>query len=336
MLAAGLGTRLRPLTQFLPKPLLPVAGVPVLGHTLSALAAAGCDKVAINLYHQGEKIASHFGNRYSGMDIVYSPEEQLMGTLGALAALEAFLEPAEIAVVVNGDSLCRWPIKKLVRRQAKSGSAATLLASSRAPVEAFGGGIGIGRDNNVVSFSPARDFGAVERRAVFAGLHAFSPQLVAGLDPRPASFIDELYLPLLESGGKVSVIETSRPWFDLGTPSGYLIGVTDRVQRRGPWKISGRSWIAPEASVDDRASVRRSAIESDSRIEAGAQLERAIVLPRAKVGERCTVRDAIIGPRVDLPSGTVVESRLVTRARADVSPGEGDSVVGGLVYSPLG
>jgi len=336
VLAAGLGIRLRPLTQFLPKPLLPVTGTPVLGHTLAALAKAGCEKVAINLHHQGEKIAAEFGNSFGGMDIVYSPEEELLGTLGALSPLMDFLSPVDVAVVVNGDSLCRWPVRKLVRRHAKSSARATLLASRRAPVEAFGGGIGIDRSKAVVSLSPQRSFGEVERRCVFAGLHAFSPALVSGLEPRPADFVTNLYIPLLEAGERIMAIETSRPWFDLGTPAGYLVGVCDWAQRRGPVKVAGRSWIAADATIDKKASVRRGVVESRAGLAANVQVERSVVLSEAHIGEGCRVRDSIIGSRVELPPGTVVERRLVTRARADVTPRERDSVVGGLVYSPLG
>ena len=336
VLAAGLGLRLRPLTQFLPKPLLPVTGTPVLGHTLQALAKAGCEKVAINLHHQGEKIASVFGNSFADMDIVYSPEEELLGTLGALSPLADFLSPVDVVVVVNGDSLCRWPIKKLVRRHARSRALATLLVSRRAPTEAFGGGIGIDRAKAVTSFTPRRSFGEVDKRCVFAGLHAFSPTLVAGREPRPADFVTDLYLPLLEAGEQIMALETSRPWFDLGTPAGYLVGVCDWAQRRGPVKVAGRSWIASDAVINKKASVRRGVVESKARLATDVQVERSIVLAEARIGRKCRVRDSIIGSRVELPPGTVVDRRLVTRARADVTPRERDSVVGGLVYSPLG
>ena len=74
VLAAGLGTRLRPLTTLTPKPLLPVRGVPVLGHTLAQLAAAGCEAAAVNLHYLGDKIREHFGDSYAGMPLTWSEE----------------------------------------------------------------------------------------------------------------------------------------------------------------------------------------------------------------------------------------------------------------------
>ena len=91
VLAAGRGKRLRPLTDSTPKPLLPVAGVPILGHTLAQLAAVGCEGVAINLHHLGEAIRRRFGGDFAGMPLTYSEEPQLLGTLGALHPLRDFL-----------------------------------------------------------------------------------------------------------------------------------------------------------------------------------------------------------------------------------------------------
>jgi hypothetical protein len=115
VLAAGRGERLRPLTDRLPKPLLPVAGQPVAAHTLARLAAAGCEAAAINLHHQGELIRKRFGGRFGAMPLTYSEEPERLGTLGALWPLRDFLAAAELVVVINGDSLCRWPVKTLLR-----------------------------------------------------------------------------------------------------------------------------------------------------------------------------------------------------------------------------
>jgi NDP-sugar pyrophosphorylase family protein len=292
--------------------------------------------VAINLFYQGEKIAARLGNGFGGMEIVYSPEEQLLGTLGALAPLTDFLASAELVVVINGDSLCRWPLKRLLRRHLRSAARATLLLSSRTPVEVFGGGVGLDREGRIVSFGEKRSWGEVDRRRVFAGVHVFSPELVANLEIRPAGFIEGLYLPMLEASELIHGVETSRPWFDLGTPAGYLVGVCRWAQRRGPARVASRSWLASDAIVDAEATVRRAVVEAGAKVEARAEIERSVVLSETVISKDCRVRDSIVGFGVRLPRTTVVDRRMVTVDRADVVPRQGDSVVGGLVYSPLG
>ncbi len=335
VLAAGLGTRLRPLTRSLPKPLLPVAGTPLLARTLGELEKAGCEAVAINLFHHGEKISSHFGSHFGGMELVYSWEQELQGTLGALAPVADFLAPADTVVVVNGDSLCRWPITRLVERHRRSSAEATLLLSSRGEPRRFGGGVGVDASGRIVSFAPGRGVGAVEQRLVFAGAHAFAPSLVADRRSQPEDFITDLYEPLLEAGGTVQSLETSRPWYDLGTPARYLEGVCDWIRRRGAGRVGGGTWVSPEAKVSDEASVRRAAVEAGATVEAETEVERAVVLPGARIGRGAMVRESVLGYSVRLGAGTSVERRMVTVARADRPLGPRDSVVGGLVYSPL-
>src|ERR1700741_1297620 len=90
VLAAGLGTRLRPLTDLTPKPLLPVRGVPILGHTLAPLAAFGCEAAAVNLHYLGDQIRQRFGDAHAGMPLAWSEEPEILGTLGALYLLKDF------------------------------------------------------------------------------------------------------------------------------------------------------------------------------------------------------------------------------------------------------
>ena len=334
VLSAGLGTRLRPLTHALPKPLLPIAGVPLLGRTLSELEAAGCEAVAINLHHKGEKISSHFGDHFGEMDLVYSWEEKLLGTLGALAPMRDFLAPADLVVVVNGDSLCQWPIQRLVRQHTRAEARATLLVSGRADPASYGGGVALDKAGGIVALRPGKLYGEVAEKKVFAGAHVFAPDLVADRPVEPADFVSDLYEPLLERGEKIHAYSSSVPWFDLGTPQRYLQGVRDWARRNGS-RLGRRSWISHEAQVDESATVRRSVIEPGAVIEAGAEIDRALVLPQTRVGAEARVRESILGFAVKLRSGTSVERRMITAARADQQPGERDSVVGGLVYSPL-
>ncbi len=334
VLCAGEGRRLRPLTHFLPKPLLPVAGRPVLEHTLARLAAAGCEAVAINLHHLGERIRRRFGESWNGLPIAYSEEPELLGTLGALGPLRSFVAEADLLLLLNGDSLCRWPLRRLVRRHLKGGADATLLLSRRAEPAAFGGGVLVGGGRRILALRPAGPPAAGEQRRVFAGAHVFAPALLARsakpLTGETADSIADLYEPLLSSGGRIAAVETHRPWHDLGTPARYLAAVLATIgggRRRG--------WVAPGAQVERRAKLRRSAIEAGARVGEAARLEGSVLLPGAQIGPGSELRYAIVGPEVELPARAALTARLATAARSDLPVPPGASVLGGVVYSPL-
>ncbi|MDY7091428.1 MAG: NDP-sugar synthase [Acidobacteriota bacterium] len=342
VLAAGEGRRLRPLTLAAPKPLLPVAGEPIVRHTLAQLAEHGFEAAALNLHHLGDQIPEHLGERHGEMFLVYSREPELLGTLGAAGPLRYFLEPASLMVVVNGDSLCRWPIKSLLKAHKKSEAAATVLVTERADPEPFGGGIGLDAEDRVVSFRRGEDHGTVEKRMVFAGLHVFSPRLLESVEvldakkPQPADFVRDLYEPMLRDGQRIQALRTTRDWHDLGTPRRYLEGVLDWTRGRTARRLlHRRSWVAEGAEVHPEAELNTCAIEAGAVVEAGARIENSLLLPGAHVGRDSRVRDAILGFDALLPPTTYVEGRMVNPQTADFTAGPDDSLLGELVYTRL-
>ncbi len=337
VLAAGLGTRLRPLTDTTPKPLLPVRGVPILGHTLAQLAAVGCEAAAVNLHHLGDQIRQRFGDAHGGMPLTWSEEPELLGTLGALHPLQEFLAQADLVLLINGDSLCRWPLRRLIRRHLAGGAHATLLLTSRPDPAAFGGGVGIDRVGRILSFRPGDpERGEVVRRYVFAGAHVFSPRLLSRVGPGKADSVRDLYMPMLEEGELIDALVDGGRWHDLGTPQRFLEGVLDWARADWPERLWRRSWISPKAHQGSRVKVKRSAIEPGVRLGEGARIERSVLFPGARIGRGCVVREAIIGSGASVPPGTWVERRIIMPQRAGFSPGLDDSVVGGAVYTPFG
>ena len=314
VLAAGLGTRLRPLTADTPKPLLPIRGEPILGHTLRRLAAAGCEAAAVNLHHHGDQIRRALGTVLAGMPLTWSEEPLLLGTLGALQPLAGFFAGADLGLIVNGDSLCRWPLAALLRRHLASGAPATLLLTARADPREFGGGVAVGRAGTLLSLRPAaasprpaRDV----RRCVFAGAHVLSPGLLARIAanpaPVPADIVRDLYEPLLaRQPGCLATLTTGRHWHDLGTPRRFLAAALDWA------RAAGRGgWVSRAAEVSSRAAVRRASVEAGCRVAAGAVVEDSVLLPGATVGAGCEVRGSILGPGVELAAGNHVSDQVV-------------------------
>ena len=311
ILAAGLGTRLRPLTDEIPKPLLPVAGRPIVARTLDALARAGCEAVAINLHHLGGMIREAIGPSYRGMPIEYFEEREILGTLGALPPMRGFLAPADLVVLANGDSLCRWPVEALVARHRAGNARATLLLSERTDPAELGGGVGIDRTGRVVRMRDAPAVGAVARRLVFAGVHVFSPDLVASVPEGPADVVESLYLPMLARGDRIGSFATRALWHDLGTRRRYLDGALAWVAGRP----QGR-WISRLAQVSPSATVSRSIVEVGCRIGEGAKIEGSILLPGSIVGAGGVLRGALLGSGAEVPEGETVEDDLLLRGGA--------------------
>ncbi len=334
VLAAGLGNRLRPLTGTQPKPVLPVAGVPVAKRTLALLARAGCETAAVNLHHLGDRVRAALGESVDGMPLVYSEEEEIQGTLGALWPLRDFCAAAAPLLVINGDSLCQWPLKQLLRGHERGGADATLLLSSRADLEEFGGGVGIGEDGDIVTFGESSER-PIARRRVFAGAHLVAPRLLEGLTEGPAGFVEGLYQPLLARGGRIAAVEMRRPWHDLGTPERYRRAVLEHLFGRHPLR---RHWAGPGARVEEGALLRRSAVESGGIVERGAQLRRTVVLPGGRVGRHTTLVDCLVGFDARVPDGAHLEEQLITPAAAspDGGPMPAGSRVGDLLFTPLG
>jgi len=349
VLAAGLGTRLRPLTAAVPKPLLPVVGRPLVEHTLERLVAIGCEAAALNLHHLADQVSERLGGRFGPLPLIYSAERSLLGTLGALGPLRDFLAPADLILVVNGDSLCHWPLERLIERHLDDSSpaapSATLLFSRSADVEAFGGGVRIDEAGVVRAFRGAEASRQVPGhvRRVFAGAHIFSPALLDRVPAGPSDFVTDLYEPLLAERSVVRAVEFDAPWHDLGTPHRYLEGVLDWQTGvegghlgTGAGRRDDSSWVASGAEIDPDSRLLRAVVEADAVVEAGAEIEYSLILPGARVGAGCRVAGSVVGPRVKLLPGTEVERRLVTLA----VPGEAlppvSIVIGELVFTPIG
>jgi NDP-sugar pyrophosphorylase family protein len=315
VLAAGRGERLRPLTEELPKPLVPVAGRPLVAWTLERLARAGVEGAALNLHHLGERIRSELGDEFRAgrraLPLRYSEEPVLLGTGGALPPLAAWLGAAEQVVVVNGDSLCRWPLVDLVQRARRGEARATLLVHRSADPRRFGGGVAV-EDGRVVAFRPgALAARAARVRRVFAGAAVLAPELIERLPPGPSDIVAALYEPMLARGEPIAAVETARPWFDLGTPERYLEAAL-------AWALAGRARgdarVAASARVEPGVRLRRTVVERDSELGRDARLAGCLVLDGARVGAGCRLTGSIVAPGARVPAGEAAAGLLWPRS----------------------
>jgi NDP-sugar pyrophosphorylase family protein/phosphoheptose isomerase len=224
ILAAGEGTRLRPLTLELPKPMLPVVGKPLLEHTIEGLRRQGIVDLAINLNHRPEAIPAHFGDgRSFGVRIAYSRERELLGTAGAAKALDAFLD--ETFVVVFGDVLTNINYSELIAFHRRKGAVLTLsLYRVDNPTEV--GLVEVDRTGRVRRFVEKPTAAEVFTDLANSGVLVCEPEVLSHIPAgRPFDFGQDLLPALLRSGESVCALPLSPNEYliDIGTPDKYLL-----------------------------------------------------------------------------------------------------------------
>jgi mannose-1-phosphate guanylyltransferase len=235
VLAAGRGTRLAPLTNTVPKPLVPVGGRPLLEHILEFLHAGGIRDVVVNLHHLGHRIEAHLGDgsRF-GLRIRYSWEDPILDTGGGIKRAESLLA-GEPFVVMNGDSLLELRLQELIDFHRTRGGVAT-MALRPDPAAAGYGLIEIDAADRVRRLvglpgpvdGPLRPF-------MFPGLHVFEPAVFQWMQPDVAySIIRETYPRLLTAGLAVYGFVTTARWITIDTPD--ALAAADRQLRESPFR----------------------------------------------------------------------------------------------------
>lgn len=214
ILAAGLGTRLRPLTLHTPKPILPLDGTTLIDHQLGYLAKSGMKHVAINLHHLGEKIREHIGgDSVRGMEINFSDEPTILGTGGGIKKAARFFGRKPF-VVLNADALIACDIKALIKAHLKSGAQATMVVKEASGNSGFTP-LDVDEEGTVEGFGSGKYF--------YCGLQVLGPEIFDTLPPSgtPACLIDDGYKKLIERGGKVGAFIYDGYFNDMGTPERY-------------------------------------------------------------------------------------------------------------------
>lgn len=234
ILAAGKGTRLHPLTETLPKPMVPVAGAPVLEHTVRWLARHGVRRVAINLHHLPERIRQHFGDgRRLGVELVYSEEPELLGTAGGVKKIEDFFD--DPFVVVYGDVLTDLNLGGLLAfHDSHRGTAHATLALDQRPDAAQAGVVELDDDNRIRRFVEKPAPGQISSPWVNSGIMVLDRALLGRIPAgRFCDFGREVLPAWLEDG--VPLYGWGLPagtfLIDIGTPENYARAVREWRRR---------------------------------------------------------------------------------------------------------
>lgn len=277
ILAAGLGTRLLPLSALRAKPAMPVLGVPVIASPLSLLARHGFEEVVINLHHLPETVRDAVErHKPPGLGVRYSHEESLLGTGGAIKSVADFLRQSEPSVVLAGDMLLDFDLTSAIARHRERGDRYTLMLRADDPHAASFGTIGIDDEGSVRRIGEHFDLGGETRAALFTGVRIVSAEALSGFLPE-AAFEDlrDWQAPKLERGARDIRAEIvpadSYAWQPVGTPAEYL-AANFPPTAKGPESV----FRGEGAVVDPTAELERVVIWPGEHVAAGTRAQNGI------------------------------------------------------------
>jgi NDP-sugar pyrophosphorylase family protein len=313
ILAGGKGTRLRPLTVYTPKPIVPVVNRPFLAYQLDLLTRAGIKDVTLSLSYQPDKIEDVLGDGSDhGVDLRFVTESTALGTAGAVGfALEA---TSEAVIVLNGDILTTLDIAEMVQFHNDRKDSITIALARVADPSKYGL-VKINEGLNVKSFveKPVnRTLTESDINTINAGIYILEPDALK-LIPKatPSSFEYEVFPKALESQLPFSgyVLETDY-WQDIGTPASYLdanLAVLsgsagfDAVESSNDLETSPTAFIDSSSVLGEgcvvkpNARIRNSVLGPGVHVEEKAEIENSVIWAHTRISSFAKIRNSVVG-----------------------------------------
>jgi NDP-sugar pyrophosphorylase family protein len=309
VLAAGLGTRMRPLTLLRAKPALPVMNRPLLHWTLDLLARHGVTDVIINTHHLPFTVMEAVGDgRVFGLRVSYSREPVILGTGGGPRKVRSFFGDAPF-ILVNGDMVFDFDLRGLVRRHVKARARATLALRPNPDPRRYSA-VRTTKDGRVTSLAglPRPTRGTA---SLFTGIHVLDPAILDRLRPGVSDTVRDLYVHLVEEGQTVLGVRVRGKWFDIGSPSLYL--ASQRALLAAGFGGAARGvLIHPDAEVHRSARVSRSVIGRGCVIGAGARVAGSVLWDDVTVAAAAQVSDSILATGTRVAPGEKMVGMVVT------------------------
>ncbi len=281
ILAAGLGTRLRPLTINTPKALMPVGNVPIIDRIIEYLKSYGISELVVNAHHHHEQIVEHLdGGRPFGIDIDVRVEPDILGTGGGIKNTEDFWDSAPF-IVLNGDILTDINLSEAYEAHKRSESLATLILHDQPPFNQ----IQIDDQKNITHIAGEN----IANRLAFTGIHIIDPKLMAHIPENVFSSIIHWYRELIRQGTPPEAyIASGHEWRDIGTIESYALANKEALR--------GESFLcSPDCQINTSAVLGDWAvIGSETVLEQEVEVRRSVIWDKVKIKKGVKVIDSIV------------------------------------------
>lgn len=338
IIAGGLGTRLRPLTNDTPKPIVLLANQPLIVRQIDLLACHGVDEVIINLHYLSNEIKRLLGDGSRwGIKIYYSIEKEPLGTAGAVKNAEEFFSTGPL-IISNGDILTDLNLTKLIEFHQEKNATVTLALTEVDDPTPFGLVLR-DKEDRVLKFLEKPIWEQVHEaktRAINAGTYIVDPKIFKQVPKGQAySFERQLYPDLLRAGVPIYGFLSGAYWIDIGSPAKYQeahgailrgevavklkgtrvnnrVWLEDGVQLDPEAKVLGPCLIGEKNRIDKHAEIRDYVVLGDRvSVGEGSILDRCIVWPDCRIGQRVRLSDCILGKGCIIEDNAVVEHGVV-------------------------
>jgi mannose-1-phosphate guanylyltransferase len=304
VLVGGFGTRLRPLTNHVPKPMLPVGHVPMIARLINRLARGGVTEVVLALGFKPEPFIEAFPDGRCGeVALRYAVEPEPLDTGGAIrfAALDAGI--TETFVVANGDVMTDLDVADLVAAHREQGADATIHLIGVDDPSAFGV-VDVDDTGKVHQFVEKPAPGTEPSNLINAGTYVFEPSVLDLIPDGERVSIERQTFPQLVAAGGMFGHATEDYWIDAGVPDLYRAANLDLINGRR--ERESCEPVASGANVDPAATVMNCVVGDGATIEAGTTVVDSVVLPGSFIGARAQVESSLIMGRVEADA-TVIE-----------------------------
>ncbi|WP_103500344.1 MULTISPECIES: mannose-1-phosphate guanyltransferase [Streptomyces] len=335
VMAGGSGTRLRPMTASMPKPLLPVVNRPIMEHVLRLLKRHGLTETVVTVQFLASLVKNYFGDGEElGMELTYANEEKPLGTAGSVKNAEAALKDDSF-LVISGDALTDFDLTELIRFHRERGALVTVcLTRVPNPLE-FGITI-VDEEGRVERFLEKPTWGQVFSDTVNTGIYIMEPEVFDYVEPDvPVDWSGDVFPRLMKEGKPVYGYIAEGYWEDVGTHESYVKAQADVLEGKVDVEIDGFEispgvWVAEGAEVHPDAVLRGPLYIGDyAKVEAGAEirehtvigsnvvvksdafLHRAVIHDNVYVGPQTNLRGCVVGKNTDVMRAARIEDGAV-------------------------
>jgi len=312
VLVGGEGTRMRPLTETTPKPLLPLMNRPFLHQVLDHLGAHGVHEVVASSPYLEETFGPFLESRHGDPKVTWVTESEPLGTAGAIVnALDHVGDDAFL--VLNGDVLTDLDLTAIVAFHRDRGAVATISLTHMDDARPYGL-VDYAEDGRV------REFREKPKELVpgdiNAGTYVLDPRALESWERgRTLSIEYDVYPVLIDRGERVYAFLSDAYWIDMGTPERYLQAHFDALDGKVRGLEAEAPFVAPTAEVDADAKLGRHVVIGDgARVGPAAEIDRSVLHAGATVGEHARLRGSILGPRSSIGPGAEVEDSVFAEA----------------------